>query len=42
MLDDKGRADTIIWLTHRFHVPLSTAWNFVDQLDPDPLANHEQ
>ena len=41
MLERKGRSETIIKLTHRFHVPLSVAWNFVDKLDPDPLAEHE-
>ena len=33
ILEKEGRVRAIHKLTHRFHVPLSTAWGFVDKLD---------
>ena len=33
MLEKEGRVETIAKLRHRFHVPLSAAWRFVDKLD---------
>ena len=33
MLEKEGRVEAIEKLRHRFHVPLSAAWRFVDKLD---------
>jgi len=33
ILKNEGRIEAISKLRHRFHVPLSIAWRFVDKLD---------
>jgi hypothetical protein len=33
ILKNEGRVEAITKLRHRFHVPLSVAWRFVDKLD---------
>ena len=33
ILKNEGRVEAITKLRHRFHVPLSAAWRFVDNLD---------
>lgn len=33
ILNKEGRVEAITKLRHRFHVPLSAAWRFVDKLD---------
>ena len=33
MLKNEGRVEAFTKLKHRFHVPLSSAWRFVDKLD---------
>jgi len=33
LIESEGRVETIIKLRHRFHVPLSAAWRFVDKLE---------
>ena len=33
ILKNKGRTEAILQLTKRFHVPLATAWAFIDKLD---------
>ena len=33
ILNKEGRVEAIVKLRHRFHVPLSAAWRFVDKLD---------
>jgi len=32
-IKNKGRVEAITKLKHRFHIPLSAAWRFVDKLD---------
>ena len=33
IIKNEGRVSAITKLRHRFHVPLSAAWRFVDKLD---------
>ena len=33
VIQKQGRVEAITKLRHRFHVPLSAAWRFVDKLD---------
>jgi len=33
IIKNKGRIEAIKNLRHRFHVPLSSAWRFVDKID---------
>lgn len=33
IVKNKGRVEAISQLRHRFHVPLSSAWRFIDKLD---------
>ena len=33
ILENEGRIQAITYIRHRFHVPLSPAWVFVDLLD---------
>lgn len=32
-LEAEGRVNAVVKLRHRFHVPLSAAWRFVNKLD---------
>lgn len=34
-LADEGRVETIELIRHRFHVPLATAWRFVNKIDKE-------
>ena len=34
-LVNDGRVEAVSQLSHRFHIPLSAAWRFVDKLDSD-------
>lgn len=33
ILENDGKVRAVIALRHRFHVPLSSAWRFVDNID---------